>query len=191
MVWLRDIDRWFASNIFPYEKQYLSLALRLTGNIESARDLVHDAYAQVLTHKHWKDILHPRTYIMKTTYNLGVERIRRARVVHIQQIADVETVSEADLHPDAFDTLASREELANVFAAIERLPPQCAKVIIMRRIKDMPPREIARELGLSLSTVEKHLARGLLILTDALSAPGDGSSRPEPRRVRSDKEGKA
>ncbi|WP_368407112.1 RNA polymerase sigma factor [Asticcacaulis aquaticus] len=170
MTWLRDIDRWFCAEISPYESQYTALAMRLTGTIDNARDLVHDAYAQVLSQEKWRQIDNPRAYVMRTIYNLGLNSIRRARVVSMQQLADADAITQVDISPDAFDTFSDREELGRVLAAVEQLPPQCRKVVVMRRIEDLPPREVARRLNLSLSTVEKHLARGLVLLADLLDA---------------------
>ncbi|MDC7684239.1 RNA polymerase sigma factor [Asticcacaulis sp. BYS171W] len=167
---MRDIDRWFCAEISPYESQYTALAMRLTGTIDNARDLVHDAYAQVLSQEKWRQIDNPRAYVMRTIYNLGLNSIRRARVVSMQQLADADAITQVDISPDAFDTFSDREELGRVLAAVEQLPPQCRKVVVMRRIEDLPPREVARRLNLSLSTVEKHLARGLVLLADLLDA---------------------
>ncbi|MEO7169252.1 MAG: sigma factor-like helix-turn-helix DNA-binding protein, partial [Sphingomonas sp.] len=36
------------------------------------------------------------------------------------------------------------------------------------KFEELPPRAIAERLGLSLSTVEKHLSRGILLLSRAL-----------------------
>lgn len=182
MTWLRDIDRWFCAEISPHEHQYTSLALRLTGNIDNARDLVHDAYAQVLSQEKWRQIDNPRAYVMRTVYNLGLNGIRRSRVVSMQQLADVDAITQVDISPDAFDTFSDREELGRVLLAVEQLPPQCRKVVVMRRIEDLPPREVARRLGLSLSTVEKHLARGLALLSDLLDAAPDAAASLKTRR---------
>ncbi|MFT3997687.1 MAG: RNA polymerase sigma factor [Asticcacaulis sp.] len=175
LTWLRDIDRWFCEEISPHENQYTALAIRLTGNIENARDLVHDAYAQVLTQEKWRQIDNPRAYVMRTVYNLGLNGIRRSRVVSMQQLVDADAITQVDISPDAFDTFSDREELGRVLEAVEQLPPQCRKVVVMRRIEDLPPREVARRLGLSLSTVEKHLARGLVLLADILDEPSTTS----------------
>lgn len=175
LTWLRDIDRWFSAEIVPHERQYTDLAMRLTGHIENARDLVHDAYAQVLTQDKWRQIDNPRAYVMRTIYNLGLNGIRRSRVVSMQQLADADAITQIDISPDAFDTFSDREELTRVLKAVETLPPQCRKVVVMRRIEDVPPAEVARRLGLSLSTVEKHLARGLALLADRLGDPSEAS----------------
>jgi RNA polymerase sigma factor (sigma-70 family) len=157
--------------------------MRLTGHIENARDLVHDAYAQVLSQDKWRQIDNPRAYMMRTIYNIGLNGIRRARVVSMQQLADADAISQVDIAPDAFDTFSDREELARVLKAVETLPSQCRKVVIMRRIEDLPPAEVARRLGLSLSTVEKHLARGLTLLADRLSAPSEVAASSKTTRL--------
>lgn len=147
--------------------------MRLTGTIDNARDLVHDAYAQVLSQEKWRQIDNPRAYMMRTVYNLGLNSIRRSRVVSMQQLADADAITQVDISPDAFDTFSDREELSRVLQAVAQLPPQCRKVVVMRRIEDLPPREVARRLNLSLSTVEKHLARGLVLLADLLDDAPD------------------
>lgn len=103
LTWFRDIDRWFCEEISPYESQYTALAIRLTGNIDNARDLVHDAYAGRTLEK-WQQIDNPRAYMMRTVYNLGLNLIRRSRVVTMQQLADADAITHVDISPDAFDT---------------------------------------------------------------------------------------
>lgn len=153
----------------------MSLAVRLTGTIDNARDLVHDAYAQVLSLEKWRQIANPRAYVMRTIYNLGINGIRRSRVVSMQQLAEADAITQVDVSPDAFETVSDREELSRVLEAVRKLPSQCRKVVVMRRIEDLPPREVARRLGLSLSTVEKHLARGLVLLADILATPPESA----------------
>lgn len=166
--WLRDVERWFGANLSPYERDFLGLARRLTGDIEAARDIVHDAYAKVLAGDTWSTLTHPRAYVMRIVYNLGLNKLRHARVVPMQQYGKTETVSYADLAPDAFETLSSRQEIQRLMDAIARLPPQCRKVITLRKIEEMRPGQIAERLGISLSMVEKHLARGLVLLAGYL-----------------------
>lgn len=181
-AWIRDVERWFGVNLSPYERDFLGLARRLTGDIDSARDLVHDAYARILSGNTWTTLTHPRAYVMRAVYNLGLNKLRNARVVPMQQYAKTETVSYADLTPDQFQVLSGRQEIDLLMSAISQLPPQCRKVVIMRRIDELRPRDIAQRLGISLSTVEKHLARGMSLLADYLD-----ESRPEQTDLSSNK----
>ena len=180
--WVRDVDRWFLENVVPHERGFLSLARRMSGDVEAARDLVHDVYAEILADAKWQTITHPRAYVRRTIYNLGVNRLKRSRIVTMQQLARVETVSYADLNPDAFDALSSREELELVLAALRKLPPRSRRALVLRRMEGMPPREIAASMGVSVSTVETHLANGLALLSDLLDISQAGAEANRSRK---------
>lgn len=162
--WIGDVDRWFRDHVSPHEGLFLQVAKRLTGNLETARDLVHDAYAAVLTGERWRSVENPRAFVRKAITNLALNSLRRRQIVPMEQYADTEFLGLADLSPDAYQTLADREQLTAVMGAVEKLTGQCRQIFIMRRIDDVPPQEIAARLGITVSTVESHLSRGLQIL---------------------------
>lgn len=166
--WLREVDLWFVEQLSPHERVFLGLARRLTGDIESARDLVHDAYARVLSGDTWRGLTQPRAYLLRSIHNLGLNRIRDANVVPMQQLARIETINYADMSPDAFETLSARESAERLMRALDQLPPKCRQVMVMRRLEELPPREIARRLGVSLKAVEKHLTKGMVLLAEIM-----------------------
>ena len=49
--------------------------------------------------------------------------------------------------------------------AFEGLPEQIRTVLALRRMHGLSPGQIATKLNLSVSTVEKHMAKGLRLLT--------------------------
>ena len=51
---------------------------------------------------------------------------------------------------------------------IARLPDQCRNVFELSRQKGLKNREIAVELNISVSVVEKHITKALRIMRDAL-----------------------
>jgi len=168
--WLRDVDRWFRDHIAPHEGLFLKVAKHLVGNRENARDLVHDAYAAVLSDDQWRSVRDPKAFMRRTVTNLALNLIRRNKVVPMDQYADIEQFGFLDLAPDAFQSVSDRERLRAVMAAIDKLPRQCRQVFVMRRIDDIPPKEIAARLGIALATVEGHLARGISELHRHLEA---------------------
>jgi len=167
--WVRDVDHWFSANLFPHEGALLAVARRMTGNSETAKDVVHDAYADVLRDDRWRSIQNPRAYTMKAVRSLAGRLLQRARIVPIELLANMEEVTQMDLNPNAFELLSAKERRQVVLDAIETLPPQCRRVVKLRRLVEMPPRDIAKEMGISVSTVEQHLARGMALIADALA----------------------
>lgn len=184
MSWLRPIDAWFASAILPHEPDLLRQARRWAADEDEARDLVQEAYVQVFQLTAWDGIANPAAYTVRIIRNCALQRMRRARIVPIRQFAGLEEMDFPDPLPDSFAVAAGREDWRRLTAAIDALPPACRRVVLMRKFDEMPPRAIAEKLGLSLSTVEKHLARGIQSLSRAMrTSVGQAPDQPETKRA--------
>ena len=64
-------------------------------------------------------------------------------------------------------------QLADLIAG---MPEQARQAFVLRRIHALPQREIARRMGISENTVEKHIARGIRWLGERLADGGNGVS---------------
>lgn len=167
VTWLRDVDRWFIDEVLPHRVAFRRQAARLVPTAE-AEDLVQEAYARAINASHHREIVNPRSFVLTIIRNLAHERHRRASVVRFEHLADMEAMEIADSAPDQFAVLSGNLELARLVALMEKLPPQARQVVRMRRIDGLLPGDIAVRMGLSVSTVEKHLAKGLAILAYAM-----------------------
>lgn len=165
----REMDSWFSANLFPHEGLFLSVGRRMTGSTETAREILHDIYADFVTADKWRAITHPKSYALRAIRNVAASLFQRSKIVSIELVANMETFDQADLGPDAHEILSAKERRRIVLEAIEGLPPQCRKVMKMRRLKEMSPPAIAKELGISVSMVEKHLAKGMAIVAARLA----------------------
>ncbi len=170
MAWLRDIDKWFAEAVLPFAPNFRAYARKLTNDPADAEDLVQEAYAKVLGVQDWRRLEAPERFVLTVIRNLAFERFRRAKIVSIRQIGVLEMDALSDPAPDAHAVASAREELLRVLDAVDRLPEQCRRVVTLRKMDGLSPGQIAVRLGLSISTVEKHLAKGLMLLTKSLAA---------------------
>lgn len=167
MAWLRDADRWFIDEVLPHRAAFRRQAARMVAPAD-AEDLVQEAYARAIDAAHQRKIANPRGFVLTIIRNLAHERHRRATVVRFEHLADMEAMDFADGAPDQFAVVSGRIELSRLMELMETLPPQARTVVQLRRFEGMLPRDIAVRMGLSVSTVEKHLAKGLAILACAL-----------------------
>ncbi|MGK6320254.1 RNA polymerase sigma factor [Sphingomonas sp. DT-204] len=172
---LRPIDRWFVDEVLPHESRYIAVARRLTRNPEEAEDLVQESLARLLALDGWSAIANPPAYVIRAIHNIAIERMRRAKVVEFQQLTEIETSDLSDEAPDPFRVAAGRDSIARLHRAVDALPDRCKTVFVRRRIRDQSPGEIASDLGISLSTFEKRLARAMYLLARAFD-PGDKTS---------------
>lgn len=168
----RPIDQWLADEVLPHEGAFFALARRLSRTEDEADDLVQEALAKLLPLDGWAAIANPRSYVLRTIQNLAMERMRRARIVEFQQLTEIDAVNLCDEAPDAFRVAAGRDQVARLSDALAALPERCRTVLVRRRFRDQSAREIASDLGISVSTLEKRLTRALYLLGRALE-PSD------------------
>jgi len=167
LTWLRDVDRWFIEEVLPHRVAFRKHAARLVAAAD-AEDLVQEAYARAIEASHHREIDNPRAFVLTIIRNLAFERHRRASVVRFEHLADMEAMDFADGAPDQFAVVSGQLELSRLMELMKTLPTQARTVVQLRRFEGMLPKDIAVRLGLSVSTVEKHLAKGLAILAFAL-----------------------
>src|SRR3546814_4913277 len=85
------------------------------------------------------------------------DRWRRNRVVPLEALGEMESphVPVDEITPDR--RLASQRELRSLVRAFDRLPPRRREVFWLRRVEELPLKEIAVRMGIAQKTVEKHL----------------------------------
>lgn len=55
----------------------------------------------------------------------------------------------------------SKELQSIIKEVINQLPPKCRKVFLMSREEQMPYKEIASQLNISINTVDQHIQKAL------------------------------
>ena len=136
-------------------------------------DICHDAYVRILESAHRLRPTAPKSLLISIERNLMVDRIRRKRVVSIDLMGDFDSlhVPVDDITPER--RVSIHQQMSRMNAAINCLPDRCQAVFWLRRIENLSQKEIARELGISGGTVEKHMVRAGRLLAELLSTPDD------------------
>jgi len=78
---------------------------------------------------------------------------------------------------DSEEAILAREALQRMKRAVETMPPQCRHIFTLRRVHERSVEEIATELGLSVSAVEKHLGEAVASLACAAAVIEGGFER--------------
>jgi RNA polymerase sigma factor (sigma-70 family) len=68
------------------------------------------------------------------------------------------------------EVLIAQDDLNRVMARAAALPEPCRTIFYLNRMDNIPQRDIAKRLGVSRTTVEKHMRRALAALGEALAA---------------------
>jgi RNA polymerase sigma-70 factor (ECF subfamily) len=160
---------WFKSVILPHEAP-LRRHLRHKG-VEEADidDLVAEALARAYQVEDRARIVYGRSYLFSIARNLVLDAVRRHKVVAFDTYADLEVLNLPDEQASVESVTIAREELQRLQKVVERMPPRPRQVLLLRRLEGLGTGEIADRLSLSVSTVEKHFTRAMVLLTEAMA----------------------
>ena len=131
-------------------------------NPSDAEDLLHSAFVKFHQYQQENKVTDPAAFLIKTACNLGIDNFRRRK----KTANACEAEGLEDKTPLQDEVVASRERLKRVQAGIDRLPPKTRDIFIMHRWHEMKYQEIADRLGISVSSVEKHMASAMLSLSN-------------------------
>jgi RNA polymerase sigma-70 factor (ECF subfamily) len=146
-----------------------TLALRLTGDEEDARDVVQEAYFRAFRGiKRFRGDAQFSTWMYRITANCAATQLGKRTKHRHEELLDTDPV--VDERPEAdpvgqADAGALRDELAE---ALRDLPPRLRSVIVLRDIYDLPHEAIAAELGITESAAKVRLHRARRKLRERL-----------------------
>lgn len=167
-------ERWLASQILPHEpwvRQCLAKAGLPETDID---DVVQEAYAVLIRLDTVAHVHKPPAYFLQTARSIYLQMLRRSRVVSLEIVADLEALGRSSDDPGPDRLVESRQELRVVASAIGRLPQRCREVLLLKKVDGLSQREIATQLGVSESNVEKLLGRGVKKLLEMLGRSQNG-----------------
>ena len=151
-----------------------TLALRLIGNEEDARDVVQEAYLRAYKGlKRFRGDAQFSTWLYRITANCANTHLGRRSRRRTDALPDDFALADVDPERDPSaraDAALLRERLED---ALEHLPPKLRAVVVLRDVYDLPHESIAAELGISESAAKVRLHRARKKLRETVF-PGRG-----------------
>ena len=139
-------------------------ALMRRGRTEhDADDLVQEAWIRLECYRREQPVDQPEAFLMRAALNLSIDahRTRKTRGEEVM----LEDVVLVDTTPSAETVLLARERLERMSVCLGRLNDKTRAIFLAHRIDGMSYQQIARLHGLSVSSVEKHIAKAMLLIT--------------------------
>lgn len=162
---------------FKYSSALLRFLHRQRVAPEDAVEIVQETWCRLHQVGNLEEIKFPQAYLFRTAGNLANDSRKRRQRWDTSERAEVEIIELESDAPGPYRILKGEQELAIVRAALMGLSPKCRRVFIMHRFEEVTYHDIARELGISVSMVEKYIIQALAHLKARLdearvSAPG-------------------
>jgi RNA polymerase sigma-70 factor, ECF subfamily len=150
-----------------YQHRLFRYLLYFTRDRQIAEDTFQETWIRVLERGKQYD---PRwkfeTWLISIARNLAIDQMRRKSPASLNEMLsddDGEQVREVEDEKavNALEEMTRAEEGAQVAVALQNMPPLYREVLALRFQEDMSLEEIARTVGIPLSTAKSRLSRGL------------------------------
>jgi RNA polymerase sigma-70 factor (ECF subfamily) len=172
-----DRALWLSRHVLPHEAALRAwLARRPVAGLD-VDDVVQETYARLIAVEDVSAIGNVKGYLFQTAWSIMVSHVRRSKIVSFQTYGDLDALGAAAMEASPEAHVAGRDELRRLAEAIAGLPGKIQDVFVLRRVRGLSQREVAEKLGLSQSTVEKHMSRGIYLLMRLISHSGNDDAR--------------
>lgn len=135
---------------------------RIVNCPDIAADLAQESFIIFFREAQKQTIDHPRGFLFRVAKNLAYDHIKHRKVTENY----VQTNDQALLPPNEFPSteklVSIDERLAAITQILDELPLRTREIFVLNRVYGMTYAETAKELGISDSAVEKHMAKALL-----------------------------
>ncbi len=157
------------------------LAYRLTGNTQDAEDLTQEVFVRVFRSL---SRYTPGTFegwLHRITTNLFLDMARRRQRIRFEGLGDDAAQRLHGPGPTPAEAFDERHLDADIYAALQALPPEYRAAVVLCDIEGLSYEEIAATLGVKLGTVRSRIHRGRAHLRAALDhrRPRGQDLRPE------------
>lgn len=180
-----DVETAYLGSL-PALRRYVRGLLKSSSDANEVDDIVQEVYLRAFSAKRAEKLTYAKAYLFRIARNLTFKTKARNSSALMKLVEDFAAEGIIDNVALQDEQLHQKRRLAVFHAAVSRLPPQCRKVFVLRQVDGLSHQEISKRLGISTSTVEKHIAKGLRLSVRYMNESGYETGRGEDAPVWSD-----
>jgi RNA polymerase sigma factor (sigma-70 family) len=169
---MADRHEWFLNQIFRHRTDLQRYLQRFTSGAEDIEDLIQETYVRVYSLADYDTVESPKAYLFTTARNLAIERVRRAESHATDSVGDFEPLNLSSLEGSVENQVDAQRRFESFCLAVDSLPPVCRRAFVLRKVYKLSHSEIAEVLGITPSTIEKHVVKGMIRCRDYLRERG-------------------
>lgn len=140
----------------------VAFANKYLGDLDSSKEVVQNAFVKLFEKRNSLEISsNIKSYLFKMVYNDCLNVLKREK--NILRLHN-EYALGLDLYQDYIEISEQTELEYKIYTAINKLPPQCKRIIQQSRFEGKKNQVIANELNISIRTVETQISKALKLL---------------------------
>lgn len=153
----------------------LRFLTRKLNSSEQAEDIAQNAFARIQSLKHLPEMENSKAYLYQVASNLVIDQKRREKLhgAYVQREfnhAQGDAMPNGESSPE--ENLIAQRQIEALERTLNKLPAKCRRAFLMHRSEGMSYREIALELSVTVSSVEKYILQALKHFRKTLAKEG-------------------
>ncbi|HCN82121.1 MAG TPA: RNA polymerase sigma-70 factor [Sphingobacteriaceae bacterium] len=142
-----------------YYKKLHVLSFQYVLNHEAAEEIVHDVFIKI-----WRmseQLIIERSlekYLIRSVINASLNYLTSEKQLRNKQ--DEYSKGQTKFVEETVNIEQTELLMTKLEAALDLLPPQCKKVMMLSRFEKLKQKNIAKQMGISIKTVKNHLTYG-------------------------------
>lgn len=141
-------------------KRFLTRFLSSSQDIE---DVVQESYLKALGAEKKHEISSPKAFLFRIARNEALKELQKKSRRITDYLDDLDIPEGATSDNLVEDSSIAKQRFGLFCQSTVEMSPRCRKAFLMCKVYGFSYKEIASHLGISVSGVEKHIARGLEI----------------------------
>lgn len=138
-------------------------AFRRLGSIEQSEEIVQDIFVSMYLRRVDLHITSSIEAYLKNALKFKIFDVFRHQVTHEKYIVNsLKSLQSGSITP--LEALQIKELKARIDKVTMEMPEKCREVFLLSRVENLSHKKIAEQLGISVSTVEKHVSKAVRIL---------------------------
>jgi RNA polymerase sigma-70 factor (ECF subfamily) len=155
----------------PHFRRLEKLLRRRGRTREEAEDLIQEAFLRVKIYcDQGGEVKVPEAFLVRTVLNLARDaRALEHRELYVKEPVETLVIADAAAAPD--EVLAAEDRLKELERTLDAINPRTREVFFMHRVDGLSYAQIADHFDVSVSAIEKHIARAMAALGRKLMRP--------------------
>ena len=162
-----DKDKFLAELVALHGTRLEKFLARKLDNPEDAAEVAQDAFLRLHRMEQPEQLDNARAFLFQVASNLAIDQLRR-KTLHFRFL-NAEKGLAVDGEPPDINAIAAspeqiisaREKLDAIYGAVDELPFKTKQAFLLHRKNGLSYNDIAREMGVSVSSVEKYILQAL------------------------------
>jgi RNA polymerase sigma-70 factor, Bacteroides expansion family 1 len=158
----------FQTIVFKYSDPLLAFSIGFVRKREIAEEIVSDAFVTLWRQReNILEINDLKAYLYILVRNASISYLRKMNSSKEISLDSLEEYYTLPLTGPESDEI-TEDILSQVNQAIDQLPPKCKIVFTLAKVQGMKYKEISEVLGISVKTINNHIANALVHISQSL-----------------------